>query len=132
MIHKNTINLLFIICLISVISFGQTTVNYVESMDDFANPERGFYRYSSTHSDNYALLDSITLVGYRQPHMPFGANYTIYSTLVFRYLYLDEFTNDSIRQGYLDTMQLDFATARSAGVKLIPRFAYTNNVDGSS
>lgn len=131
MTYKYTIHLLFIINLISVVSFGQTMVNYVESMDDFANPERGFYRYSSTHSDNYTPLDSTTLVGYREPHMPFAADYTIYSTLVFRYFYLDEFTNDSIRQGYLDSMQLDFSTARSAGVKLIPRFAYTNNLDGS-
>ncbi len=131
MTNKSTLIILLITSFLGGISLGQTTVNYLESAIDFANPERGFYRYSSTHSDNYTLLDSTTLAGYREPHVPFGADYTIYSTLVFRYFYLDEFTNDSIRQGYLDSMQMDFSTARSAGVKLIPRFAYTNNVDGS-
>jgi len=111
---------------------GQTTVMYETSPDDFANPERGFYRYSSTSSSNYNLLDQSTLEGYRLLHTPTNANYQIYSTLVFRYFFLEDFKESNISQTYLDNMSLDFETARSAGVKIIPRFAYTEeiNADG--
>lgn len=104
---------------------AQTTITYQTSTADFANPERGFYRYSSTNSTEYSLLDQSTLEGYRLLHSPFGADYSIYSTLVFRYFFLEDFKTSAITQDYLDNMQIDFNTARAAGVKLIPRFAYT-------
>lgn len=109
---------------------AQTTITYQSSTDDFANPERGFYRYSSTSSTAYSLLDQTTLEGYRSLHMPFGASYSIYSTLVFRYFFLEDFKSSNISQAYLDNMQTDFNTARAAGVKLIPRFAYTETTSG--
>ena len=42
---------------------AQTTVNYTESTADFPNPERGFYRHTSTHSNSYTSLNSGTLAG---------------------------------------------------------------------
>ena len=110
---------------------AQTNINYQSSSDDFANPERGFYRYSETRSSNYSLLDQSTLENYRLLHSPPSANYSIYSTLVFRYFFLEDFKQSNISQAYLDNMLTDFNTARLAGVKLIPRFAYTDEVDGS-
>jgi hypothetical protein len=107
-------------------------VNYLPSSTDFANPERGFYRYSATSASNYTTLDSATLADYRTLHMPFTANYSVYSTLVFRYFILDDFKSSNISQDFLDSMAVDFATARAAGVKLIPRFTYTTTpVEGS-
>lgn len=102
-----------------------TNVNYIYSNDDFANPERGFYRYSDTYASNYTLLDSATLVGYRNLHQPFSANYSVYSTLIFRYFILDVFKNAALSNGFLQNVETDFNTARKAGVKLIIRFTYT-------
>lgn len=125
----------FIIILISlspILSVAQTTISYTASTADFPNPERGFYRYTATHSDNYTPLDAATLAGYRDLHTPYSAGYDIYSTLVLRMFYLDDFTSSDISASYLANMQADFDAARTAGVKLIVRFAYTNAVDGSS
>src|SRR5579871_2653373 len=66
------------------------TVRYVESDTDFANPERGFYRYSETHANAYVPLDSNLLKQWRTlEQADGGGNYQIYSTLVFRYFVLD-------------------------------------------
>lgn len=128
-------------CFLSVMLLGilpmrsQTTnITYSSSQDDFVNPERGFYRYSATHSDNYTFLDSATIAGYRSLHTPFSAGYSIYSSLVYRYFFLEDFKSGPISQTYLDNVATDFATARKAGVKLIVRFAYTEEVnpDGCS
>ena len=114
---------------ISVCLLGQTTISYQTSSLDFPNPERGFYRYSETRSSNYTFLNQSTLEGYRNLHTPPTASYSIYSTLVFRYFFLEDFKTSNISQAYLDNMQTDFNTARMAGVKLIPRFAYTDEVN---
>ena len=111
---------------------SQTTVTYLPSIDDFPNPERGFYRYSETRSGNYTPLVQSELESWRNVHTPPTAGYTVQSTLVFRYFFLEDFRNSAISQSYLDNVTADFATARAAGVKLIPRFAYTDAVDGST
>lgn len=102
-----------------------STVNYGPSAEDFPNPERGFYRYSETKASSYDLLEASTISNYRNLQMPFGANYSVHSTLVFRYFVLDGFTAAPISQTYLDLMQQDFDSTRTAGAKLIVRFAYT-------
>ncbi len=112
--------------------FSQSTITYTESTEDFPNPERGFYRYTETRSASYSVLDAATLAGYRNLNTPPSAGYSIYSSLIFRYFFLEDFTGSAISQSYLDNMALDFAAARTAGVKVIPRFAYTDNVDGST
>ncbi len=127
---NNWISLL-ILFFIGHFSFAQTTITYQPSTSDFANPERGFYRYSETRSSNYTFLDQSTLEGYRMLHTPPSAGYSIYSTLVFRYFFFEDFTSSNITQTYLDNMQTDFNTARLAGVKIIPRFAYTDAVNAS-
>ncbi|MDF1695761.1 MAG: DUF4874 domain-containing protein, partial [Saprospiraceae bacterium] len=133
---KQLFQLLILSFFLGIITVGAqtTTVNYMASDADFVNPERGFYRYSSTSSLNYSLLDSATLAGYRVLHSPFSAGYSIYSSLVYRYFFLENFKSGLISQSYLDNMVLDFNTARKAGVKLIIRFAYTEeiNPDGCS
>lgn len=102
-----------------------TTVNYTAITTDFPNPERGFYRASSTHASNYVFLDVNTLKGYRTEHSISNANYRVSSTLVYRYFVLDGFTSQPLSATLLNNIQADFDVAREAGVKLIPRFAYT-------
>ncbi|MFN8303091.1 MAG: DUF4832 domain-containing protein [Saprospiraceae bacterium] len=106
-----------------------TTVVYDESTEDFPNPERGFYHYTATYSGEYQPLDTNVLKAWRNLHQPPGAGYSIYSTLVFRYFFLEDFKSGLISPGYLDAMSQDFEAARQAGVKLIVRFAYTEDPD---
>ena len=111
---------------------SRTTVSYVESDEDFANPDRGFYRYSETFASNYVPLDESTLKTYRTPNTSSSANYQTVNTLVFRYFILDEFSNSPINSVFLDNVKRDFEAARNAGVKLIPRFTYTINANSGA
>jgi len=129
---KSIFTIAFFFLLSSNFHAQTSTVSYTYSDADFVNPERGFYRYSETRSANYSLLDSAELAGYRLLHTPFSAGYSIYSSLVFRYFFLEDFKTTDISQDYLDNMTADFETARKAGVKIIVRLAYTDSVDGST
>ncbi len=112
-----------------VIASASRKVVYVESKEDFPNPERGFYRPSSTYASPYSGLDAATLRGYRDLHKPYAANYEIYSTLLYRYFFLSDFVNGPISNEFLDNMADDFAALREAGLKSIVRFAYTETVN---
>lgn len=109
-----------------------TTVNYVASPADFANPERGFYRYTETRAGNYTPLNATTLRGYRTEQSIANANYKVTSTLVFRYYVMEGFTNQPLSAALLSNIQGDFDAARQAGVKLIPRFVYTTTATAGS
>jgi len=109
------------------------TVKYVASDSDFANPERGFYRPAETHANNYTPLDGAQLKAWRTLQQADGGGvYSIYSTLVFRNFVLDGLTGSALPSGLLDKIKADFVTARQAGVKLIPRFAYTTATTAGS
>jgi hypothetical protein len=101
------------------------TVTYVASTEDFPNPERGFYHYSETHASDYAPLDAEELATYRSAQTADGATYSVVSTLVFRYFILDQYQAAPLGESFLTNLRADFAAAREAGVKLIPRFTYT-------
>lgn len=121
---------LLALLVISCVLCAQSTVNYLPSAEDFSNPERGFYRYTETRSGSYTPLIQSELEGYRNAYTSGGATYSIVSTLAFRYFFLEDFKAGPISQTYLDLVAADFATARAAGIKLLPRFAYTDDVNG--
>lgn len=108
-----------------LVQIEKVNVTYTESNDDFANPERGFYRYSETHASNFSLLNADELKSYRSEQAIQGATYKVYSTLVFRYYILDNVTSTPIPASFLSNVEKDMVAARTAGVKLIPRFVYT-------
>lgn len=108
-----------------LVNIEKINVTYTESNEDFPNPERGFYRYSEVHSSNYVTLNEAELKSYRSPQAIPTANYQVASTLVFRYYILDDVVNKAISASFITNIQKDFAAARSAGVKIIPRFVYT-------
>jgi hypothetical protein len=108
-----------------LVKVEKINVTYIESNEDFPNPERGFYRYSEVHSSNYTVLTTAELKAYRSPQSIEGANYQVSSTLVFRYYILDDVVNANISASFLTNIKKDFEAARAAGVKLIPRFVYT-------
>ncbi len=91
------------------------TVQYDSSGTDFPNPERGFFIQRST-SDG--PLSESELRNYR-------TNQNI--TLV-RMLFKIPVYEDSIPVWFLNRVENDFNTARAAGVKLIPRFRYADDM----
>ncbi len=117
-----------LITLTGVLLFGlygsaQTAnVSYTASSALFSNPERGFYKYSAAHSDNYSVLSQATLTNYR-------VNNNI--SVIFRYYYLEGFTSSPISASYLANMQTDFDRLRNAGLKVVIRFAYSDD-EGAS
>lgn len=110
-----------IIMILSLHGKSQTSlVNYPVSNLAIANPERGFFKFTETHSNAYSALNTTTLTNYR-------VNQKI--SLIYRVFYLENFINAPISSAYLTLMQQDFDKMRQAGVKSIIRFAYSDNED---
>jgi hypothetical protein len=101
------------------------TVKYTESSADFANPERGFYRFSQTKASNFTPLSIAQLNDWKKEAQADGGNYKVFSTLVFRYYEMDIFKSQELSAAFLNYITVDFMVARQAGFKLIPRFTYT-------
>ena len=116
----------------SQVSAETATITYTESEEDFANPERGFYRYTETRASNYTPLVQLQLQQWRGLNQADGGNYQVYTTLVFRYFVMDIFKNTPLSNSFLQAVKNDFDIARNAGVKLIPRFVYTTSVTAGS
>ena len=95
------------------------TVRYTPSGDKIPNPERGFYRH---YSDcGAAAFDVTQLKNFRTQDG---------ETLVMCVFYLKNFTASTISQSALDFFQKQMDTVRSAGLKTIVRFAYSDNETG--
>lgn len=130
----------FLICLISVtgtnnpvysqtVKDDQSKHTYMESFEDFPNPERGFYRYTESRSGSYSTLKPEELKAYRSENRINGAGYNVHSTLVFRYFVMSDFVESDLSEAFLDSITVDFRAARKGGVKLIPRFVYTTKAN---
>ncbi len=105
-------------------------ISFQESTEDFANPERGFYRYASTNTSSFQPLNKNTLLSYRSGATVPGSQNKFFSSLVFRNYILDNFKTGPLSEDFLNKMKQDFDIAREAGVKLILRFSYTNDTHG--
>jgi hypothetical protein len=110
--------------------FSQTknVVNYTESFEIIANPERGLQKYSITSNNyntdlNYSNISESNLMGWRT-----GPDKV---TVIYRYFMLSAFMNSDISQTYIDNIQIDFSRIRNAGLKCIVRFAYTHGISSS-
>ncbi len=99
---------------------GNTTVSYAADNTLFINPERGFYHHTGDCDKD--LFDLNTLKNYR-------TNEAI--SLVMCVFYLDGFQNSLISQATLDRLQSQLNTVRTAGLKVILRFAYTSQTSGN-
>ncbi len=99
------------------------TPTYDASTAIIANPDRGMYHYTETHyrpdGSGYVPLDATQLTRWRTQDD---------ITLVYRIFYLEKFvTQDTLDASYLQAVHTDFSLARAAGIKLVVRFAYTEN-----
>ena len=99
-------------------NFNTYTLSYTPIDKAFTNPERGFFKTAKTYSSKYHPLNAAALSCYRQ-------NEGI--SLVNRHFYLENFVNSDISQQYLDRMQADFDKIRQSGLKVIPRFTYSES-----
>lgn len=105
-----------------IASMQSQTVSYVASTENIANPERGFYKWTTGNSTGtFSALDVSELTSYR-------TNDKI--TLVLRLYLLDAFKTTPISQDFLIKIKNDFDALRAAGVKCVLRFKYTD-VDGT-
>jgi hypothetical protein len=124
---KKIIRIAVIILLFSRTADGQTRkITYMESMEDFPNPERGFYVPSEGRPGHFTPLDVNRIKAFRSPQLPGTLSLKLATTLIYRGFLLDSFKNSPISAYYLKEINEDFATIRSAGMKAIVRFAYTN------
>lgn len=111
----------------------QLTKVYKESNEDVVNPERGFYIPTGTKASNFILLDAEKLAAYRNtPQQLSKANYKVRVSLIYRGYELDTFKNQPLSASFLSSLQADFDAVRKAGVKMIIRFAYTNDAKGGN
>lgn len=114
---KRTLSLLLLLFSVTICC---QNVSYAVTSENITNPERGFYRYTSTGSSGgYNLLSQFTLSGYR-------TNEKI--TVIQRQFFLRDFiTGIPITSTYLTNMQTDFNRIRTAGLKVVVRFTYTSS-----
>jgi hypothetical protein len=89
--------------------FAQLTINYGYDGSNIANPERGFYKYSS-YPGSLGDLNSYRSQGY---------------TLLYRIYYLDK--NSSSLSSFIPTFESEMQSLRNAGMKCVLRFAYTSS-----
>lgn len=110
---KNIVTTLGIL-LFTCLNAQTSNLTYTASSAVISNPERGFYKHSTSNS----AIDEANLVDYR-------LNNNI--TLLYREIRLDAFVNAPISQDFLNKMQIDFNKIRNAGLKCILRFVYSNS-----
>lgn len=98
-------------------------LSYTKSMEDFPNPERGFY-HASGEKPGKLLVEELkklrTVYSVKSPH----ANYSTWISLIYRGYLLTDFRNDSISPAFLASLQKDFDAVREAGLKVVLRFSY--------
>jgi Domain of unknown function (DUF4832)/Domain of unknown function (DUF4874) len=99
---------------------------YKESLEEFTNPERGFYVPMEARSGNYKPLNAEQLQAFRSPKQVKGLSAPLAISLIYRGFLLDSFLNEPLSDSFLEKIKNDFATIRSSGLKIIIRFAYTN------
>lgn len=112
------------LCAIAV-SAQPLRTTYKESVDDFANPERGFYLPFTTSTEHFTPLDTSTLLKFgRGPQQAKSATYAFHGSLIYRAYVLERFRTTAMDSSFLQLIQNDFETVRLAGLKMILRFSY--------
>ena len=119
--------LFFSMLLFTITMQSQTgLITYSESFDNFSNPERGFYKPTTTRpsgTTSYVPLDPDDV----------DDAITDGSSLIWRVFRLDDFKNELNPNSnaaftiFKTNMAADFQIMRDKGVKCIIRFCYTND-----
>lgn len=112
---KKILLLLLIFFKISVVS---QVINYSPSTANILNPERGFYQ--PTESGNNGVLNPLT-------SSLLNSFKTNGNSIILREYWLNAYLNSPIPTSYLNSIQNDFNTLRTAGMKCIIRFGYSKS-----
>ena len=118
--------LLLFLCSCSELKKEYREITYGTDMEEFTNPERGFYRPFGTKMSEFKSLDVETLLKLRDPN-PAAGGFKVGSTLAYRSYRFDEFKEGPLTGEVLGHIQDDMDIIREAGVKVILRFSYTAN-----
>lgn len=95
-------------------------IQYEISNNAFPNPERGFIKTIGVKAEGAALVSSqLSLL--RSQHV----------SMILRVFYLDLFKDKAISDAQMVLIQSDFNAVRDAGLKIILRFAYTDDMEGT-
>ena len=95
-------------------------ITYEISNSIFPNPERGFIHTMDVHAEG-APLNATTLSSMRAQNV----------SMILRVFYLEAFKDKAISATELSLIQGDLDIIRSAGLKVILRFAYTDDMAGT-
>lgn len=93
----------------------QSIVTYQNTDEIFFNPERGFTAYRS-NPITISFINSLKAINV---------------SVIQRIYTIPQYNDVPLPQSFLNTVQADFNTARIGGVKVIPRFSYTDNQNGA-
>ncbi len=99
---------------------SENRIEYEFSNDIFPNPERGFIKTYPVYSGGTPLAPA-------QLQLLRGQNVS----LILRVYYFDAFKSAALDAAQLDLISQDFANVRAAGLKIILRFAYTDQMTGT-
>jgi Domain of unknown function (DUF4832)/Domain of unknown function (DUF4874) len=117
---KKLILSLLVFCLHSLTTAQTATVNYTTSSAIISNPERGFCEYSIVTSNSAGSFTKLTAATFT----PLAAKN---QTIIFRLYYLKPFlATATIPAAFITNLQSDFTALRTAGFKVILRFAYND------
>jgi len=105
---------------------GYQELSYGSDMEEFINPERGFYRPMGTKMSAFKPLDVQTLLNLKNPN-PAAGGFKVGSTLIYRSYQFDEYKEDPLPEEVLNHIQHDMGIVREAGMKVILRFTYSNS-----
>jgi hypothetical protein len=93
----------------------QSIVTYQSSDEIFFNPERGFTAYRS-NPITISFINTLKAINV---------------SVIQRIYTIPQYNDVPLPQSFLNTVQTDLNTARTGGVKVIPRFSYTDNQNGA-
>ncbi|MBL1408739.1 DUF4832 domain-containing protein [Sphingobacterium faecale] len=97
-----------------------STLQYYTGSDEiFGNPERGLiHTYSTLRDNNKLSIQQLELLRHENV------------TTILRIIYLNDFRASKINKAKLKSIADDFRLIRRQGLKVIVRFAYTDDIEG--
>jgi hypothetical protein len=119
-----TLGLLFVLFAFSQCNQESIVIDYQTDMEEFVNPERGFYRPKGTKTSSFEPLDAGELLKLREPS-PAAGGFKVGSTLTYRSYRLDTFKDQALSEEILANIQSDMDIIREVGNKIILRFSYS-------
>lgn len=112
------------LCLCSCEKKEFQELTYDTDMEEFTNPERGFYRPFGAKMSEFNPLELKILLDFKEPQ-PAAGGFKVGSSLIYRSYRFDEFKEEPLTAEVLDHIQNDMEIVREAGMKVILRFSYT-------